>query len=142
MKILTQRQRFWLTVPVLCAGLWAASQWWEKGLAHPVGTPEISPNGCYRVQQFQPFWLLPGLFHPKAFPDPEADVHWFVRWEIPAFFRLYDHRTGQLIGQSEIYDLVNAGGPLSWGWRDFPTVTAAMIEIGPNLPDCIGDQPG
>jgi hypothetical protein len=138
---MTRRQRFWLSVPLLCVGLWAASQWWEKGLAKPVGAPHISPNGCYRVQEFQPFWVLPGFLHPMSFPDPEAGVHQFPRWEIPAFFRLYDHRNGQLIGESEIYDLVNAGGPIDWGLREMPKVSAAMIDIGPNLPDCFGDEP-
>ncbi|MFJ2482660.1 hypothetical protein ACIOWE_20525 [Pseudomonas sp. NPDC087598] len=67
----------------------------------------------------------------KDFPYGEA-----------AFFRLYDQRTGQLLGESEIYDLVFDGGPLSWGFRELPRVSAAMIDIGPNAPDCIGDEPG
>lgn len=121
---------------ILCAGLWGASQWWEKGLAQPSGSAHISPNGCYRVQQFKPFWVLPGAFHPQAHPDETAEVHWFVRWESPAFFRLYDQRNGRLISESAIYDLVSDGGPLFWGMEGIASVSAGMIEIGPALLDC------
>ncbi|MDR9864412.1 hypothetical protein [Pseudomonas baetica] len=124
------------------SGLWVASQWWEKALAKPSGEAHISPHGCYRVQQFTPFWVLPAFFHPRAHPDDSVPLAWFPHWEIPAFFRLYDHRNGQLLGESGIYDLVHDGGPLSWGFSGVPSVSASMIEIGPNAPDCIGDEPG
>jgi len=55
---------------------------------------------------------------------------------------LYDNRNGQLIGESAIYDLVNYGGPVSWGFGSHPTVSVEMITIGTDLPDCIGNQPG
>ncbi|WP_285415917.1 hypothetical protein [Pseudomonas sp. efr-133-TYG-5] len=139
MKNLIRSRAFMLIV--LCAALWAASQWWEKALAKPSGAPIISPNGCYRVQVFKPFWVLPGFFHPMSHPDEQEQTHWFVRWEVPAFFRLYDHRNGQLLGESAIYDLVSDGGPIDWGYRDDPNVSAVMINIGPNQPDCIGDEP-
>lgn len=142
MKTLTRRQRFWLSLSLLWAGLWVASQWWEKGLAQPNGAPDISPYGCYRVQQFRPFWLLPGSFHPHPHPDDQMPTRWLVSWESPAFFRLYDNRNGQLIGESGIYDLVNYGGPVSWGFGSHPTVSVEMITIGTDLPDCVGNQPG
>lgn len=82
---------------------------------------------------------LSNFFHPQSPPDEPEQLEWFFSWESPAFFRLYDNRNGQLIGESAIYDLVNYGGPLSWG---FSRVSAGMIVIGPNLPDCIGDQQG
>ncbi|WP_460080915.1 hypothetical protein [Pseudomonas sp. H3_H05] len=142
MNKLTRLPTLALIALVFCAGLWAVSQWWEKALAKPVGAARISPNGCFRVQEFKPFWILPGLFHPQSPPDEPEQRQWFVRWEIPAFFRLYDNRNGQLMGESEIYDLVNYGGPVSWGFGNHPTVSVEMITIGTGLPDCIGDQPG
>lgn len=142
---MTKPSRQILAALFFCVGswatLWAASQWWEKALATPSGAARISPNGCYRVQDFKPFWVLPGIFHPRPHPDETVPLAWFPRWEIPAFFRLYDQRNGQLLGESEIYDLVADGGPLSWGFRELPRVSAAMIDIGPNAPDCIGDEP-
>lgn len=141
MKNLTRRQRFWLGALLIWAGLWGASQWWEKALGKPAGAPDISPNGCYRVQTFKPFWLLPGFFHPYPHPDDQMPTRWFAHWQYPAFFRLYDQRNGQLIGESGVYDLVGYGGPFRWGSMDWPSVSSGMIEIGPNQPDCIGDQP-
>lgn len=117
------------------------SEWWEKGLAIPLASPTISPNGCYRVERFKPFWVLPDMFHRE--PDPNGDVepYWFPSWEYPGFYRLYDNRTGALLGESEIYDLAYASGRLTWGLGS-GRVYAGMINLGPNVPDCIGDQPG
>lgn len=89
MKKPTRLSTLVLSALVFCAGLWAVSQWWEKALAKPDGAAEISPNGCYRVQEFRPFGILPGLFHPKSPPDEPEQLQWFVRRESPAFFRLY-----------------------------------------------------
>ena len=123
------------------SAIWFASQWWERALATRE-YEQISPNGCYRVEQFRPFWVTLAMFHPYAHPDDSFPLIWFPTWESPAFFRLYDHRNGQLLGESRIYDLVKDGGPVYWGYRDHPRVTAAMMDIGPNAPDCIGDVPG
>ncbi|WP_325985494.1 hypothetical protein ABCR88_03815 [Pseudomonas sp. W17] len=141
MKKLSRRGSLTLGAVVLGASLWPASQWWEKGLATARGAPRISPNGCYRVQVFRPFWVLPGRFHTQYHPDPEQAPNENPHWELPAFFRLYDQRNDQWLGDSQIYDLVVDGGPLQWGMKGDPRVSAAMIDIGPNAPDCIGDQP-
>lgn len=124
------------------AGLWTASDWWETALAEPNGAAHISPDGCVRVQQFRPHWLLFDSFHPKFHPDDPQDRTWFVIWERPAFFRLYDNRNGQLLGESEIYDLVAYGGPISWGYGPYPTVYAGMIQIGTTPSDCPGNHQG
>ncbi|RMQ41008.1 hypothetical protein ALQ05_05324 [Pseudomonas amygdali pv. mori] len=58
----------------------------------------------------------------------------------PAFFRLYDNRTGELLSETEIHDLESAGGPMSWGGGS-GMAYAGMIPIGPNVSDCVGDQP-
>ena len=125
---------------ILAGGLWAASQWWEKGLAERIGESLISPGGCYRVEEFKPFWVMPSLFHPKPDPNEDRPPKWFQLWSYPGFYRLYDHRSGELIGESNIYDLEFVGGGMAWGGGS-GKVSAGMITIGPNLPDCMGDRP-
>ncbi|VVP41735.1 hypothetical protein [Pseudomonas fluorescens] len=130
-----------LGLVVFYIGLWAASQWWEKALANPYGDADISPDGCVRVQAFRPYWVLPNSFHPQFHPDDPQDLSWFIRWESPAFFRLYDNRNGQLLGVSRIYDLVAYGAPVSWGSRDDPSVMVGLIQIGDLPPDCARNRP-
>jgi hypothetical protein len=140
LKVLKRRLAFFIVCIVIAGSLWTASEWWEKGLAKSLGDPVISPNGCYRVESFKPFWVLPDVFHRE--PDPNEDIapKWFPWWEYPGFYRLYDNRREILVGESKIYDLAYASGPISWG-RASRQVYAGMIHIGPNVPDCIGDQP-
>ncbi|MFZ3283971.1 hypothetical protein [Pseudomonas sp.] len=121
---------------IFYAGLWTASQWWQKALGTPQGAAHISPDGCFRVQQFRPYWLLPNSFHPQSHPDDPQDRSWFIRWEIPAFFRLYDNRTDQLLGESEIYDLVAFGAPVGWGYVNDHNVSVGLIPIGTTPSDC------
>ncbi|WP_426201171.1 hypothetical protein [Pseudomonas sp. TWP3-1] len=132
----TRRPKLILVALAICTTLWGASQWWEKAWAKPAHAADISPNGCYRVQQFRPYWVLPSFFHPKPHPDEMMETHWFVGWESPAFFRLYNNHTGEFISESGIYDLVNFGGNLYWG----RSVSVGMIEVGSNLPDCMGGK--
>lgn len=98
---------------------WYASQWWERGLGTKV-TSEISPDGCYRLEQYAPYWLLPHWFHPRRQPyeawDPLRD--WsgpMMPHEIPGFYRLYDNRSGQLLVETKVYDLAFVGtGDALW----------------------------
>jgi len=129
-----------LICTAVSGAVWFASEWWETGLAQPLGHATISPNGCYRVETFKPFWILPDIFHRWSHPDDHGPTTWFPWWEYPGFYRLYDQRTGQLLGQSKIYDLQHDSGQLGWGSRADPEVTAGLIYIGPNTPDCIGDR--
>jgi len=118
--------------------LWAASQWWEKGLA--TQWDEItSPNGCYRLESLKPFWVLPDIFHSRAHPDEDLPPQQWPLWKYPGFYRLYDNRSGQLLGESRIYDLAQASGAINWGMSG--SVYAGYIFVGPNAPDCIGDRP-
>jgi hypothetical protein len=125
---------------VFYAALWTASEWWEKALAKPYGTASISPDGCFQAQTFRPFWVLPGFLHPQTPPDDAMERSWFVSWESPAFFRLYDLRNGRVLGESEIYDLVAYGGPLDWAYGNDHTVSAAMIHIGTTPDDCTASR--
>ena len=122
-------------------GLWIASQWWEKGLAQRLGEPEVSPGGCYRVETFKPYWVLPNFLHWESDVNGIKPPQWFPWWGYPGFYRLFDHRSGDLISETRIYDLQAAGGKLSWGGGS-GHVMAGLIDIGPNLPDCMGDVPG
>lgn len=140
MRAPSKAKMFVLSSIAIVAGVWAASQWWEKALATKVSTT-ISPNGCYRVESFKPFWVLFDIFHPMPHPGEEAEPKWFPWWEYPGFYRLYDHRTGRLIAVSNIYDLASVSGRLYWGGKAGHEVSAGLIYIGPNAPDCIGDQP-
>lgn len=134
-------KRFIAAYIVIAGSLWAASQWWEKGLAKIVGVSVISPSGCYRIEKIRPFWILPDFFHPESHPDKMVKRNWSPWWGYPGFYRLYDNRSGVMIGESDIYDLESASGFLYWGDRIRPEVFSGMIYIGPNAPDCIGDQP-
>ncbi|WP_010217334.1 hypothetical protein, partial [Pseudomonas syringae group genomosp. 3] len=104
MKSPSKRIIFLAAYITIAGSIWAASEWWEIGLAERLSDPYISPGGCYRVELFKPFWVLPMMFH--TMPDPNEGVprEWLPWWGYPAFFRLYDHRTGKLISETEIYD--------------------------------------
>lgn len=141
MRFTLQRIVFLVAATSIASGLWAASQWWEKGLAERIGESVVSPNGCYRIEKFRPFWVLPDFFHPETHPDEMVKKKWFPWWGHPGFYRLYDNRNGALIGESNIYDLESASGFLYWGDKTRPEVSSGMIYIGPNALDCLGDQP-
>ncbi len=98
-----------------------------------------SPNGCYRLQSLKPFWVLPDIFHPRADPNEDVPAQRWPLWKYPGFYRLYDNRTGELLGESKIYDLAQASGTINWGVSG--EVYAGLIHVGPNAPDCIYDQP-
>ncbi|WP_259099162.1 hypothetical protein [Pseudomonas sp. JUb42] len=141
MTYLSRQIAFAATYVTIAGGLWVASQWWEKSLATNLSAPVISPGGCYRVETLKPFWALPSLLQPVQDPNEEGSTKWFQLWGYPGFYKLYDHRSGKLIGMSSVYDLQYTSGPLYWGSKSFPEVSAGAIYIGPNVPDCIGDRP-
>ena len=98
---------------------WGASQWWERALGTEVSS-EISADGCYRLEQYSPYWLLPHAFHPRRQPfkawDPIRD--WsgpMMPHEVPGFYRLYDNRSGKLLVETKVYDLAFVGiGEALW----------------------------
>lgn len=140
MNVFLGRITFVVVYAAIAASLWIGSQWWEKGLADNLGDSAISPNGCYRVETFRPFWLLPDMLHRVAHPDTEVSPYMLPPGGYPAFFRLFDNRNGTLISETDIYDLEAASGSLYWG-QATGKVSAGMIDIGGHVPDCIGDQP-
>jgi hypothetical protein len=126
---------------VVASSLWYTSQWWEKALGTKVGASTISPNGCYRVDKYRPFWALPSSLHVRENPDADVKPELFRSWDSPGFYRLYDQRNERLIGSSKIYDLSIWGGDIKWGSSEVPEVYVDTIYVGKNLTDCIGDQP-
>jgi hypothetical protein len=123
-----------VAIPLITAGLWLSSEWWEKGLATPMDEAEHSPNECSRIQTFKPFWVLPDVFHSELAPNDGAELRRFHFWELPGFYRLYDNYSDQLIGETVIYDLAFSGGGLSWDRGGGVWVT----YVGPSIRDCIG----
>lgn len=140
MKASSRRISFLVAYITIAGSLWVASQWWEKGLAKNLGDPAISPNGCYRIEAYKPFWVLPNIFHPESDPNEDRPPKWFPWWGYPVFFKLYNHRSGELISETNIYDLEPANGKITWG-RASRTIFVGMIPVGPTLPDCKGDNP-
>jgi hypothetical protein len=132
LKIASRRICFVVAYIGIAGSLWAASQWWEKGMAARLGEPDISPGGCYRVETLKPFWVLPNILHPRVHPDELDKPEWFPWWGYPGFFRLYDHRTGKLISETRIYDLETGGGGMTWG-AGSGEIFAGMIPVGPNV---------
>ena len=134
------RSVFFIAFAALGVGLWFASQWWEKHLAQRLGVPAISPDFCYRLETFKPFWVLPNVLHRRPDPNEDQPPEWFPWWEYPGFLRLYDDRTGALITETKIYDLEMVGGQMSWSTGS-GTITAGMILLGQRSPDCPNNQP-
>ena len=123
-----------ILLAIVAPTLWFASEWWEKGLASPSGEPVISPDGCTRVQAFKPFWLLPDIFHVEYPPNDDGKARWFSSWEAPGFFRLYNHQSGELIGETVIYDLAFSGGRLEWYLSG--EVWVGMTYLGKRVESC------
>ena len=141
MKSSSRRIAFFVAYITIASGLWTASNWWERGWATRLATDSVSPDGCYRIQSFKPYWVLPNIFHREPDVNGVNSPAWFPWWGYPGFYRLFDNRSGELISETKIYDLESAGGRLSWGVGS-GYVMAGLIIIASNLPDCTGDHPG
>lgn len=140
MRVVRRRVALATILVTFTGAIWLASDCWERRWATPVGEPTISQNGCYRLERFQPFWVLPAVFHRRVQPDALDEPEWFPWWGLPGFYRLYDHRDGKLIAETDVFDLNAASGPIRWGDGVQPYVASGLISIGPNVPDCIGGE--
>ncbi|MET3930722.1 hypothetical protein ABIE51_002609 [Lysobacter sp. OAE881] len=128
------------------AFLFFASQWWEKAFA-TVAKTELSPGGCYRLVQYAPHWVIPASFHPAR--DPQENWtpldNWYAPWmpnEAPAFFRLYNSRTGQKLGESAVYDLTMIGpGGVHWPQEYSRRMSVGFVYLADDLPPCRGAIP-
>lgn len=138
--------RMWplLALMLLLTAVWNLGQM-PKRLA-AVQTVELSPNGCYRLEILKPRWLLPAPLHAKPDPgDESAPAQWFALWDSPRFLRLYDHRNGHLIKETQVFDLTTStfSGPIDFWYM--PTrrerLLKGLIDIGPALADCAENYP-
>ncbi|MDR0183970.1 hypothetical protein [Lysobacter arvi] len=99
--------------------LWYASQWWERSFGSRLSSA-VTEDGCYRLERYSPYWLLPHWFHPYRQPfeawNPLRDWSGPMNpHEAPGFYRLYDNRSGKLLVETEVYDLAFVGtGQALW----------------------------
>lgn len=91
------------------------SNWWEKAWATREDVM-LSPDGCFRLETYKPYWILPSIFHPQPWHDGPAT--WGVIWGAPRFYRLYVASTGILIGETRTFD-EHLGGEVTWGGYSF-----------------------
>jgi len=115
------------------------SDWWEKGLSRRADPGIVSPHGCYRVESYEAFWILPNILHTR--PAQDGAREWFPSWGKPGFHRAYDERTGVKIGETDILDLyypgAGAGGGLHWGYKGHPEIDVDGNFVA-HISDCLG----
>lgn len=97
------------------AAVYQASDWWERAFA-TYESSEMSPDGCFRMDTFKPFWVLPSMFHKSPHPDPESDISFGRPWEAAVFVRAYEIQTGDLLGETVVFDPVGPA-PLTY-WNE------------------------
>lgn len=118
----------------LLVALWLASQWWEKAFATKVST-EVSEDGCYRLEQYSPYWMFPHAFHPARYPDRDWDAltDWYgpmLMPDTPGFLRLYNQRTGALLVETHVYDLSLVDTGIALRTSDWYTKAGGSVLVG------------
>jgi hypothetical protein len=90
---------------VAVIALLICASWWSGKHLATFGYKDISPKGYYRLE----LW--------------EASSWSFQSWdkEVPAFVRLYDNRSGKLMGESDILEMIG-NGEIFWPVDTVPTV--------------------
>ncbi|HEY4292364.1 hypothetical protein [Luteibacter sp.] len=68
-----------------------------------------------RVDTHSPFWVLPSILHRIPHPDPEANpISLGNSWGYPMFKRAYEVSTGNLLGETIVYDAALAFSGIYW----------------------------
>lgn len=78
----------------------------------------ISPKGYYRLE-----YLKPGFPYLLS-----------ITKQIPMIVRLYDNRSGKLLGESDIVDM-NGNGEIFWASTDDPNIQIGMDIVFPASPE-------
>jgi hypothetical protein len=95
------------------AALYEASSWWERAYATFKGS-ELSPDGCIRIDTYEPFWITPTVLHRIPHPDPESRNDLGMIWNAAIFRRAYEASTGAFLGQTVAYDPSSSFNLMSW----------------------------
>jgi hypothetical protein len=95
------------------ASVYGASEWWERALA-TYESSEFSPDGCFRVDTFKPFWVLPSNFHISPHPDPTMPISLGRTWENAVFRRAVELSTGNVLGETVVFDPVGPAPLIFW----------------------------
>lgn len=77
----------------------ASSFCWERAFA-TLKYSTIRKDGCFRIDDYRPFWILPDFFHFYTDDDGEQTL---VGWDEPVFSRVVDQDTGEVLGETPIY---------------------------------------
>lgn len=80
------------------AAIYQASNWWERAYA-TLKSSELSPDGCIRIDTYEPFWITPSIFHRIPHPDPEIRNDLGTFWTSAIFSRAYEVSTGTFLGK-------------------------------------------
>ena len=99
-----------VVVGALC---YQASEWWERAFATYVRS-EPSPDGCFRIDTFKPFWVLPSIFHLSPHPDPTVHSSLGQPWENTVFRRAVELSTGEVLGETVVFDPVGPAPLIFW----------------------------
>ena len=102
------------------------SDWWEKAWATRLNT-ELSPDSCFRLEEYKPYWILPPIFHARPWHD--GPTEWPVYWGAPRFYRLYVADTGILLGETPTIDS-HLESDITWGGWSFHGGTVREVTIG------------
>jgi hypothetical protein len=95
------------------AALYQASTWWERAFA-TYESSVVSPDGCFRIDTYKPFWLLPSMFHQSPHPDPDLQTSFGRPWEAAVFRRAYEISTGDILGETVAFDPVGPAPLIFW----------------------------
>jgi hypothetical protein len=102
------------------ACLYQASNWWERAFA-TLGSSELSPDGCIRVDTYKPFWVLPSFLHRIPHPDPEMPLNPFgMPWGYPMFQRAYEASTNTFLGETIVFDAASSFNSMYWNEAEKP----------------------
>jgi hypothetical protein len=102
-----------VAVSFAAAILHQASNVWERSYAKFISS-EMSPDGCIRVDAYEPFWILPSFLH--RIPDTDPSIrHGLGRlWEYPMFKRAYEVSTGAMLGETVVFNASSAHAYIFW----------------------------
>lgn len=84
------------------------------------------------------------LIPPRTFPEEKWNPlrDWYAPWrpnKLPGFFRLFDNRTGDKLGETAVYNLAGLEtADIHWPDADFSWMSAGYLRLADNLPACHG----